>query len=110
MSREVYTSKTVEDVAFIDEPKGVSWLTAYSFRLDGDPSYEHAQEGGTTCECCNRHGHFPVSTKVLVGKKGTALAVGDMFVLSANLAASSPADVNPEIIEYLEPVSDEEIE
>ncbi|QQS21683.1 hypothetical protein IPM09_04160 [Candidatus Saccharibacteria bacterium] len=102
--------KTLEALHAIDEPVGVSWLTAMSLQLDGDPSYEPIQEQGTECACCNWYGVFPVSTAELLGKKGAALALGDVFSVELNIAASSPADVAADVERYCEPVSDEEFE
>lgn len=110
--REAYISKTFEAVYGIDDPAGVSWLTASSLQLDGHPDYEpFSDECGVDPECedCNRWGVFPVSTEELLGIKGTALALGDTFELALNLDARSPADVDPQVLRYLPPVPDEEL-
>lgn len=105
-----FRAKTFESVFAVDEPRGVSWLTATSLQLDGHTDYEPNQSEGSDCKCCNWYGTFPVSTKELLGKKGTALAVGDIFSLTVNLSASSPADVAPEVHAYHKPITDEEFE
>ena len=111
-----YRAETVETLHTIDEPEGVSWLTGFSLQMNGHPDYEPHQEKGTVCcEDCNRYGVFPVPTqelidkkKALIGEQGVALAIGDIFSLTLNLDAMSPADVEPVIDSYEPPISDEE--
>jgi hypothetical protein len=104
-----YLGTTSEEIHTLDEPKGVSWLTGYSLQMDGHPDYEQFQEHGTKCECCNRFGVFPVPTAELLGQKGMALAVGDIFKVKLNLDADTPADVMPEVLEYVPELTTEEI-
>ncbi|MEO5690644.1 MAG: hypothetical protein ABIQ64_00475 [Candidatus Saccharimonadales bacterium] len=105
---EAYMANTIEVIEAIDDPTGVSWLAGHSLVMDSHPDYQIRQEAGTEGEENNRYGVFPVSSVELLGKKGTALAVGDMFKLRLNLGAGSPADVMPEVLEYVPPVTDKE--
>lgn len=109
MSRECIVT-TSEEIHTLDEPVGVSWLTGFSLQMDGNPDYEQFQEHDTECECCNRFGVFPVPTNELLGRKGMALAVGDVFRVELNVDAESPADVMPEVLDYIPPLTAEEIE
>lgn len=108
MSNRTYRAKTFESVHSIDDPKGVSWMTGYTLDMlpAHEPFVDPAHDHG---DGCNHWGVFPVSTAELVGKKGAALALGDIFGVELNLSADQPSEVDPVIDGYYLPISDEEL-
>ena len=105
MSGEFYAT-TVEQVGFVDEPNGVSWLTGHSLALENQPLVHSPEDHG---DGCNHYGVFPVSTAELMGAKGAALALGDYFIVKLNLAATQPSEVDPTIVKYAIPPTDNEL-
>lgn len=110
---DVFKARTLEYVHAVDEPEGVSWLTGHSLQMD--PVYEKFQDSGIECPDCNRWGVFPIPTEELRRAKqsvlgGVVVRKGDIYELLLNFDASTPADVDPNVIAYKLPVTDEELD